>query len=215
MHPAQVVAGPVLAQDHVVVAGQRQGAGTALALAAPLAAQPHVRQGLDLGDDGEDVGGGEGTVHLAHPERVGQPQLERPERVAAAQVGADPVGDLAVAARLDPVQHEARARPEHVRDLVLQEQQPGGHPGDVVDPQVDPGLLAGHRATRAQPAAAGHPVAGVGDHQRGGQRQRGEQHADAQQRVLVEQVGAADRGDAGGEEGAPPGGEAAQPGPQS
>ena len=57
VHPAQVVAVPVLARHHVVLAGQGDGAGVAVAVAGPLAAEPDRRQRLDLGDDGEGVGG--------------------------------------------------------------------------------------------------------------------------------------------------------------
>ena len=85
----------------------------------------------------EGVAGAERALQLAHAERVGQPDRQRTEAVAAAHVRPHGVGHLAAAARLDPVEHEPRPGPEHVGDLVLDQQQPGRQPGDVLQPQGD------------------------------------------------------------------------------
>ncbi len=212
--PAEVVALPVAAGHHVVLAGQGEGPGAAVAVAGPLPGQPDRREVLHRRNDGEDVGGGERAGQLAEPEGVAEAQLERAQAVAAAQVGAHPVGHLAVAARLHPVQDEARARAEDLRHLVLQHQHAGGRPGDVVHPEEGAGLLPGRDPTGRQPPSAGHPEAGA-DQQHGCRRgQRGEEHPDPQQGRLAERVGADHGGDAGRGEGAPAGGEAAQGHPE-
>lgn len=215
VHAAQVVAAPVAARDHVVVAGQGQGAAAAVAVAVGLAGQPDRGQGFGARYDGEGVVGAEGARQFDQPEGVGQPQLERAQRVAAAQVGADPVGHLAAAAGLDPVQDEPRARAQYVGHPVLEHQQAGGQPGDVVHAQLHPGLGARGHPPGGQPAAAGDPVAGAVQGVDADQRQEGEEQADAQQCALAEDVGAGGRGDPGGHERAAAGGQPGQRGAQS
>ena len=92
----------------VVLARRGQRPGAALAAARHSPASRDRRQRLRPRGDDERVRRGEGPGQLAHAERVGQPHWQRPERVAAAHVGADRVGHLAPAARLHPVQHEPR-----------------------------------------------------------------------------------------------------------
>ncbi len=212
VHAAQIVAVPVAARDDVVLARQGQGAPVSVAVAPGLAGEPGRGQRGHPGDDGEGVGLREGAGQFAHPEGVDEPQLERAERIAAAQVRADPVGHLAPAARLHPVQHEPGPGPEHIGHPVLEHQHPGGQPGDVLHPQPDPGLAAGRDARGGQRTGAGHPVAGVVEHGRAGQRQRGQQQADAQQFALAEHVGADRGGDPGRQEGAAAGGQTGQRG---
>ena len=145
--------------------------------------------------DDEGVAGAERTLQLAHAERVGEPDRQRAQAVAAADVGPHGVGHLAAAARLDPVEDEPRPRAEDVGHLVLDEQQPGRQPGDVVESQRDRRLLAGGRARRPEPAPGRQPVAGAGHHERADQRQREQQDRDAQQVLLRRRDGGDQHGD--------------------
>lgn len=188
----------------------RARAAAAVAVAVGLAGQADRGQGFGARDDGEGVVGAEGAGQLDQPEGVGQAQLERAERIAAAQVGADPVGHLAAAAGFDPVQYEARARAQYVGHPVLEHQQAGGQPGDVVHAQLYAGLAARGDPPRAEPAAAGDPEAGAVEGVDADQGQEGEQQADAQQFALSQYVRAGRGGRAGGQERAAPGGQSGQ-----
>jgi hypothetical protein len=79
------------------------------------------------GDD-EGVLRGEGSLQLAHAERVSEPDRQRTELIATTYVGTHEIGHLAVTARLDAVEHEPRSGPEHVGHTVLDEQQASGQP---------------------------------------------------------------------------------------
>lgn len=207
VHPAQIVAVAVAARDYVVLAGQRQRALPPVAVPLRLTGQPHRRQRLHARDDRQGVVRREGARQFAHSEGVREPQLQWAQRIAAAQVRAHPVGHLATAARLHPVQDEPGPRAEHVRHPVLEHQQSGGQPRDVVHAQMDPRLGTGGHARGGEPATAGDPVTGAVEHRRAHQRQHRQEQADPEQIALPQDV-RADRGrDSGGQEGAAPRGE--------
>lgn len=200
VHPPQVVAVAVAARDDIVLTGQGQRPGPAVAVARGLAGEAHRRQRRDLGHHGQGVEGAEGAGQFAHAERIRQPELQRPQRIPSAQVRAHPVGHLPVPARLHPVQYETRPGPQHVGHPVLEHQHPGRYPRHVVDPQEHPGL--GHRGhpRGRQPPSARHPVARAVEHHHAHQRQRGQQQPDPQQIRLPQHVRAHRRRHTGGQE---------------
>ena len=109
VHPAQVVAAPVLPGRGVVLAVHGDRAGPAVAGARVLAGQPDRRQRHDLRDHGELVDAGERAGQLAQPERVGQPDDQRADLVPAAHVGPHRVGHRAGLLGAEPFQHDPRA----------------------------------------------------------------------------------------------------------
>ena len=101
-----------------------------------------VGSGDDLRDHGQPVDAGEGPGQLAQPERVGEPDHQRTDRVAAAHVGAHRVRHRAGLVRAEPLQHDPGPAAQRVRQPVLQQQGAGGQPGHVLQAQHHPGAGA-------------------------------------------------------------------------
>ena len=168
--------------------------------------------GMHRRGDDERVAGGERALQLAHPERVGEPDRQRAEVVAAAHVRAHRVGHLAPAARLDPVEHEprpgARARRAPGPRRAAARSAAGRCCPAAASPSVScPAAVRG----RPEPAPGRQPVAGPRHDQRADQRQREQQDrrpaAGPSARSRRRRPG---RATPGGEEGASAGGQALQ-----
>ncbi len=207
VHPAQVVTLAILTGRHVVLTGAGHRPGPALAGAGPLTSESDRRECGDRWGDHEGVHRGEGAVELTESERVGQPDRQRTDAVAATQVRPDGVGDLPNALRLHPVQHEARPAAEDIGQRVLDEQYAGRQPGDVVELQHHRGRLAGGHPRRVEPAGAREPVARPVHHGERHCRQDQQEHPHPEE-VAFAECQCADRGgNACGDEATAPGGE--------
>ena len=87
MDPAQLVAQPVVAHGDVLCTAAGERTGPVLAGAGPAAAHRDRRQLDDTWRDDEAGGRGERASQPHEPERVRQPDSDRPELIATAPVG--------------------------------------------------------------------------------------------------------------------------------
>ena len=114
---------------------------------------------------GERVDGGEGAGQLAQPERVGQPQPQRAERVAAARRRSAPGSAPSRRwPRLDPVHaRTAAGRRGRTAPRSSSSSSPVRQPGRRCPAPAAPAGLAGRHPGRGSTRArAGQPVAGPG-----------------------------------------------------
>ena len=158
---AQVVAVAVGADRDVVLAVQgdhvRDGALGADAAAGRLAAAERH----DLGQHEDVAGPGDRGHPGAQPERVPQPDAQRPEPVPTADVGAHRVVHLLAVTTAQPRHDEARPVAERVVELLLGHQQRAGGAAGVLDAERDQRLLvdldpSGHaRCARGRTAGRG------------------------------------------------------------
>src|SRR6266536_752828 len=115
VHPAQRVAHPVGAGRDVIVTGCRRDSHPAFARAEPFGSGVRGWQRHDPRCDDKLASLVERPGYLHHAEGVGDPHIERSDVEPAAHVRADPVAQLAAAATLDALQHEAWLAAEQVR----------------------------------------------------------------------------------------------------
>jgi hypothetical protein len=212
VHLAQVVAVPVFAGGRVVLAAHRHRAGHTVAAGVPGPRQADRWQWQHCRHHGQPVGGGEAAGQLDEPERVGQPQPQRADAVAAAHVGAHRVPHSARGARAHPVQHEPGPAAQSVRQVVLEQQQAGGQVGDVLQLEHHLGGLAGGYPGRHHLAGAAQPEPGAHHHAGRDQWQRDQEAGHPEQVLLPEQQRAQAGRDPSREQAAAPGGQGAQRG---
>ena len=123
---------------------------------------------------------------LAEPERVGEPDPHRADRVAPADVGAHRVADVAHSLRLDPVEHEPRPRAEYVGERVFDEKHAGRQAGEVLETQDDLGLPARLDPGGLEHALRRNSVTRPHDDDRGDERQCHDEDADPEQVAFPE-----------------------------
>ena len=106
--------------------------------------------------------------------------------MTAADPRLEPVGAVDHAARLEPLEHEARRLAQRGVDVVGDEQRRARAVPGVLQPQADHGRAADRDAVGLHRAPDGDPVVAPAQHQDGDERQRDEQHRDPQQVALPE-----------------------------
>ena len=210
VHPAKLVAVPVGARHHVVLARRGRRAGAGVALAEPGSGEGGVRERGDRRGDHQGARRSRHAPYLRQAEGVRHPDLQRADGVLAPVIGLDGVAQPARAARLDPVQDEPRPAADRVGHGVLGQQQPGGQPGHVVELDGHRSGVAGRHARRADSPGPADPVPGPARGQHGQHRQDDQHSADAEQGALAEPEAEHARGCSCGNKSPAAGGESGQ-----
>ena len=211
MHPAQVVAVPVLAGRRVVLPVYGDRAGPGVARTGVVGGQPDPGQRYHRRRDGQVVHGREGAGQLAQPERVGQPDHQRTHLVPAADVGPDRVRHGAGLAPAEPFEHQPGSAAQRVRQPVLQQHRAGGQRGQVLQPQHHPGTGPDRGTGRLQRPGAGQLVPGPSDVPRGEQGEQPDQDGHPEQVLLAQDDRGEEHGDRAREERLAPRGQPPQP----